>query len=76
MPKGAQIIKVMAQYGFGQLWAIVNPEAPRETRYFETYGSSEEIQLRGLTYIDTYKIDDVIAHLFERGDHELERQST
>lgn len=39
MPVGAQILTVQCQDGRPYLWALVDPDATRETRHFRIFGS-------------------------------------
>lgn len=39
MPQGAQILTVQTQYNVPHLWALVDPEAPREARTFMIVGT-------------------------------------
>lgn len=71
MPKDANILSVQMQgIGNGEqpcMWAHVNSENPKETRYFEIVGTGnpgpeyKEIK----QFIGTYQISVLVFHLFE-----------
>ena len=43
IPKGAQILHTQSQREIPCIWALVNPDAELETRYFYTAATGEEI---------------------------------
>lgn len=72
MPKGAQILSVKEQFNELQMWAIVEPDAVRETRLFEIIGTGhpmadvapeclERIHLESLVTTSGY----LVWHVFE-----------
>lgn len=42
MPQGARILSVAAQRGQPHIWALVDPQAPTETRRFRTVATGEQ----------------------------------
>ena len=69
MPKGAEVLTVQTQDGMPHVWAFVDPDAEREDRYFDIYGTGQFIH-PGVdtkrTYIGTYQEPPFVWHLFER----------
>ena len=70
LPEGAEILTFQAQSYSSQscIWAIVNPDAKKETRYFNIVGTGHPIENRkSLKYIGTSLPDNgiVVWHLFE-----------
>lgn len=69
LPKGATILTVQTQYGKPCIWFICDPDAEREERVFEIYGTGHE--LRGdkynHQYIGTFQLEGgkLVFHLFE-----------
>jgi len=69
MPKGAEILTVQTQDDAPFIWAVVNPDAEKEDRYFEVYGTGHPIyQDMGVNrkYIGTFQQPPLVWHLFER----------
>lgn len=46
MPRGAEVLSVGEQHGWMCVWALVDTEAPIESRRFATVGTGHEIDLR------------------------------
>ena len=69
MPQNARILAVQTQHNEPQLWALVNPEAPDETRRFLTIGTGTEFEADRLLldYIGTFQLHSgsLVFHLFE-----------
>lgn len=70
MPYESEMLTVQTQHGIPCLWALVNPEADKEVRHFEIFGTGHPITCdMGIVraYIGTYQIDDgaLIFHVFE-----------
>ena len=55
MPRGAKILTVQTQQGSPCIWALVDPNAPTETRLIETYGTGHPIDEKERRYIGTYQ---------------------
>jgi hypothetical protein len=75
LPVGAEVLSVQHQPNTGragvQLWALCDPEAPKEKRRFFLLGTGHEDGDRCLgRFIGTFQIDggDFVGHLFEAGD--------
>ncbi len=70
MPKDAEILTVQTQYDQPQLWALVNPDAPREKRVFRLAGTGHPINFdmgSEYKYINSFQLNDgaLVFHLFE-----------
>jgi len=69
MPKGAHILTVQEQYGRPAIWAIVDPEQPKEIRHFRLFGTGHPLDIDPVKnrYIGTFQHlgGDFIGHLFE-----------
>jgi len=67
MPKGAEILTVQNQSAVGTIWAIVNPEAPKEIRTFCIQGTGNPFELIDYKYIGTFQQmgGALVWHLFE-----------
>jgi hypothetical protein len=73
MPKGAEILTVQIDQKnkHPTIWAMVNPEAEPEERWFELFGTGHTIhEDMGIErkYIGTYQYQrgEFVGHLFER----------
>ncbi len=67
MPQGAHVLCVQLQRGVPTMWAIVDPEAPQETRRFRWFGTGHPLPDQpNMCYIDTIQIEDgaLVFHLF------------
>jgi len=70
LPKDARILTVQIQRGTPQLWALVDSETEKETRYFRLSGTGHplgEDYLRIINYIGTFQMENgaLVFHLFE-----------
>lgn len=73
LPKGTEILAVHVQYGRPQLWAMVNPNHPLETRNFLLIDTGQPIEFKGchgavsFNYIGTFQLKDgtYVGHIFE-----------
>ncbi len=68
MPKGAQVLGVHLQYGDPQIWALVDPAADKEERYFRAYGTGHTVvEPESLTHIGTVLMHEgrLVVHYFE-----------
>ena len=69
LPKGAKILTVQTQRGEPQIWALVNPGNPTETRNFRFAGTGHPIteSEKELNYIGTFQLQGggFIGHIFE-----------
>ena len=70
MPKGACVLTVQVQNNTPCLWALVNPNAEKESRIFETFGTGHPICCATdmhRNYIGTYQThgDSLVFHVFE-----------
>jgi hypothetical protein len=71
MPKGAELLTVQTQYAGDPgespgLWALVDPDAPRETRRFQMVGTGHR-EVGDLTYVGTFQVTggSFVGHVFE-----------
>lgn len=67
MPKGAEILSVQVQRDEPQLWALVDPNAPKVKRQFHVYGTGWDVEQDNLRFIDTVQMrgGTFIFHIFE-----------
>jgi hypothetical protein len=67
MPGGAQILTVQAQNDTPCVWALVDPEAPKQTHHFRVYGTGHPIDEPG-QYLGTFQLygGSLVFHVFER----------
>jgi|TARA_Y100000034_G_scaffold69923_1_gene84401 hypothetical protein len=70
MPKDAKILCVQAQYEKPYLWALVNSNAEKETRYFRMSGTGHLISEKfgeNMIYIGTFQLvsGQFVGHIFE-----------
>lgn len=69
MPIDSEILTIQIQKETLCLWAVVNPEAEKETRRFQVIGTGHQIIVEGniRNYIGTYQLyhGDLIFHVFE-----------
>lgn len=67
MPKGARIIHVGSQGDAPVLWALVDPEQPKEMREFWIYGTGHRIDHTEHKYLGTCQTKGgFVWHVFER----------
>jgi len=71
MLKGAEILTIQPQYDRICIWAMVDPNAPKERRHFEVYGTGHEIDEGDSIkreYIGTCQVrgGKLVWHVFER----------
>jgi len=71
MPIYAEILTVQTQDNIACIWALVNPQNPKEQRAFEVFGTGIDINFdMGVErkYINTFQLNDgkLVFHLFER----------
>jgi hypothetical protein len=67
MPRGAQALAVQTQHGQPQLWALVDTEAPYETRQFRIAGTGHPIDESVGAYVGTFQLHGgaLVFHVFE-----------
>lgn len=71
MPRGATLLAVQTQVGDPQLWALVNPDAPRFTRAFRVFGTGHEHSDESFgAYVGTYQLlhGGLVFHVFDMGE--------
>lgn len=68
MPVGARILSVGEQFGEAQMWALVVPDAPKESRGFTCLVTGNETAETDLgDFIGTFQLANgaLVFHLFE-----------
>lgn len=67
MPQGAQILTVQMQNGEPQLWALCDPDAPKENRHIAIYGTGHQVKKNPGVYIETFQMlsGKLVFHAFE-----------
>jgi hypothetical protein len=69
MPVGAEILTVQVQDIVPSIWALVDPNAEKEVRSFNTFGTGHPIEEDiARKYIGTYQLGggELVFHVFER----------
>lgn len=68
LPIGAEVLKIDNQYGTICLWALVDPEAKKETRTFEVFGTGHPVPNKKRRFINTFFVGGgkYVFHAFER----------
>lgn len=67
LPKGAEILTAQLQDKILQMWAIVNPNAEKQKRVIEIYGTGHPFPfgMAERKYIATVQKDGLVWHIFE-----------
>ena len=68
MPANAQVLSVQVQHGHPQLWALVDPDAPKQPRTFRVVGTGHPMEDAGrCRFIGTFQVENgyLVFHLFE-----------
>lgn len=67
MPVGAKILSVAMQGDQPCIWAMVDPDAPKEHRRFKTIPTGSDFDPEGLTYLGSFHGVEgwMVFHLFE-----------
>jgi len=67
MPANSSVLTVQAQQNKLQLWAIVNPDAPKKKRKFMVIGTGFELPANctDRNYISTVQDDIYVFHIFD-----------
>ncbi len=68
LPKGADILKVDVQNDTVCLWAMVDPNAKKEARTFEVFGTGHPMPDFNRRFINTFFVQGgtYVFHAFER----------
>ncbi len=71
MPTGAQVLSAAWQHGEPVLWALVDPSASKEVRWFRHAGTGHPIReaAEDLRFVCSYLVDGGVFHVFECMDH-------
>ncbi len=68
IPKGAYILTVQVQNEIPCIWALVDPEAPTESRGFRCFGTGHpiDVEIHNTSYIGTFQLlgGSFVGHLF------------
>lgn len=71
MPRGAEILHADVQQTSGQptLWAVVDPEEPKEPRTFRVHGTGRELpdDFKPMVHVATFQSGPFVWHLFDQG---------
>jgi hypothetical protein len=67
LPKGANVVKFDSQNGKYCIWALVDPESPKEVRYFTVVGTGWDIDDTDC-YIGTIQEGSFVWHCLEVSD--------
>jgi len=67
LPAGARILSVREQGANVCMWALVDPEAPKEPRDFAIIGTGHTITEPGITFLGTAVLYEsiIVLHVFE-----------
>lgn len=68
LPEGAKALSVQTQNGEPQIWATVNPAAPKQARKFRVLGTGHPFpDVDACKYVGTFQIHggSLAFHLFE-----------
>jgi hypothetical protein len=68
MPAGAIILCVQWNDGGPQLWATVDPDAPKRTRRLRVYGTGRELASSPGNYVGTFQDGPFVWHVFDEGE--------
>jgi len=68
LPVGADILRVDIQENTTCLWAIVEPDAPKEVRVIEVFGTGHAMPNANRKFINTFLVagGEYVFHAFER----------
>lgn len=69
VPVGAEWLCVQEQYGQFVAWAVVDPYAPKESRWLKWIGTGDHVVSEGDQYIGTIQLHGgtLVLHLFDTG---------
>jgi len=65
MPAGAKILTMQLQDHQPTLWAVVDPDAPKEPRQLHIVGTGQAVPAGELTYLGTWQSNGFVFHVFE-----------
>lgn len=73
MPAGAEILSVREQGQGIYVWALVDPKAPSEDRYFVGIGTGHDVPDEPLKFLGSAHLDDgaMVFHIFEATARQL-----
>ena len=72
IPVGAKLLDVQVQNNLVVLWALVDPEAPKEVRRLRINGTGWDITESLGEYIATFQKDGLVFHVFDQPAGERE----
>lgn len=67
MPEGAKVLRVDDQHGTTRIWAEVDLSHPLQKRYFDIYGTGQELSGLQKTFINTFFVSgkNYVLHAYE-----------
>jgi hypothetical protein len=65
LPADAQFLAVQVQNGTPVMWFLLDTEAPKIRRCFDTYYTGVEIPCEAAKYLGTFQLETLVYHLFE-----------
>jgi hypothetical protein len=68
LPKGAQILSLQPQHDQVCLWALVDPDQPKEARLFRLFGTGHAVEEGDrLSFVGTFQVQggSLVFHVFE-----------
>lgn len=67
MPAGAEILSVQIQGDAPQMWVLVDPNQPPETRAFRSFGTGHPVDAEIIAHLGTVQFDggELVFHVFE-----------
>lgn len=78
MPQGAYVLSAQVQRGDLFIWAMVNPDNPREKRHFRIAGTGHVLEGGSSDYlfIDTVQLSDgvLVLHVFEDATRDRDKR--
>ena len=68
LPRGAEILSVAVQRGVVCLWALVDPEQPREDRHLVVAGTGQDVPDERGRFLGTVLLadGDLVFHIWDR----------
>jgi hypothetical protein len=66
LPVGAEVVHVDTQGGQPCIWALVDPEAPKEKQHFRIHGTGHPIDDPEFQYVASFQQSRFVWHLFRK----------
>jgi len=64
LPDGAYLLSFQAQHGGIYLWALVDPDAPKNDMEFQILATGEPFTLPVSSFLATVQIEGLVWHVF------------